>query len=152
MPKGRERRTLSGHSAEVDGVALSLNGMMAASTSQDRTLRVWSLTLGIQVRMFQDWETEIDSVPRTIRGREDYVQGVAFSADGRLAVSALIYSSLKVWDVLANQKLLTLNGHSGWIKGVALSADGRLAISASNDKTLVIWEMERPQIANSHRA
>jgi WD40 repeat protein len=77
----------------------------------------------------------------TLLGHSDCVNGVALSADGRLAVSASSDKTLKVWDVTTGHELRTLLGHDDCVNGVALSADGRLAVSASSDKTLKVWDV-----------
>jgi hypothetical protein len=79
---------------------------------------------------------------RTLMGHNGAVNGVALSADGRLAVSVSVSDSsrLKVWEIATGRELHTLTGHSERVWGVALSADGRLAVSASEDKTLKVWD------------
>ena len=67
---------------------------------------------------------------------------MALSGDGRLAVSASVDKTLKVWEVESGRELRTLAGHADWVYGVALSGDGRLAVSASSDQTLKVWEVE----------
>jgi Sec-independent protein secretion pathway component TatC len=52
LETGRELRTLSGHSGEVWGVAVSGDGRRAVSASSDRTLRVWDLETGAEVATF----------------------------------------------------------------------------------------------------
>jgi WD40 repeat protein len=84
---------------------------------------------------------ESPELMRTLIGHSDCVNGVALSADGRLAVSASSDKTLKVWDVATGHELRTLVGHSERVNGVALSADGRLAVSASQDKTLKVWDV-----------
>jgi WD40 repeat protein len=74
------------------------------------------------------------------------VEGVALSADGRLAISASIDilhrgDTLKIWDIPTGRELRTLAGDSGVVPCVALSADGRLAVSASPGETLKVWDV-----------
>jgi WD40 repeat protein len=119
---------LHGHSSAVKGVALSADGRLAVSASNDMTLKLWDLETGQELR--------------TLQGHSGRVNGVALSKDGRLAVSASDDDTLKVWDLETGQELRTLQGHSNWVKGVALSADGRLAVSASYDHILALWDLE----------
>src|SRR5215468_9521678 len=79
---------------------------------------------------------------RTLEGHADWVNGVAVSGDGRLAVSASADKTLKVWEVESGRLLRTLEGHADEVNGVAVSGDGRLAVSASDDQTLKVWEVE----------
>ena len=62
-------RTLTGHSAGVNDVAVSANGRCAVSASDDRTLKVWDLVAGALVTSFT-----CDEPPRCC----------AFAGDGRI--------------------------------------------------------------------
>ena len=71
------------------------------------------------------------------------VDGLAISADGRLAVSACSDKTLKVWDLVSGRALRTLRTLEGQyrnVEGLAMSADGRLAVSTS-DHTLKVWDL-----------
>ena len=126
-------RTLQGHAWGVNGVALSGDGRLAVSASNDNTLMVWEVESGRELRALQ--------------GHTGYVASVTLSRDGRLAVSAsggfpFSDDTLKVWDVQTGRELRTLKGHSDGVNGVALSGDERLAVSASADGTLKVWEVK----------
>jgi len=158
---GRELCTLAGHSDRVNGVALSADGRIAVSASEDETLKVWNLSelltgltksvkqAGVIGRKFSDHRelgaANLDNATsrklRTLQRHSDVVYDGALSADGRLAVSASVDKTLKVWDVATGRELHTLQRHSDVVCDVALSADGRLVVSASKDKTLKVWDV-----------
>ena len=121
-------RILKGHSHRVYGVAVSGDGRRAVSASGDKTLKVWDVESGRELR--------------TLHGHSAAVRGVAVSGDGRLAISASLDKTLKVWDVESGREHRTLHGHSAAVRGVAVSGDGRRAVSASEDKTLKVWDVE----------
>jgi WD40 repeat protein len=52
LERGRELRTLSGHSDWVRDVAVSGDGRRAVSASEDQTLKVWDLETGALVTTF----------------------------------------------------------------------------------------------------
>ena len=85
VESGRELRTLAGHTGWVTGVALSGDGRLAVSASEDQTLKVWEVESGRELR--------------TLQGHSSSVRGVALSRDGRLAVSASEDQTLKVWEL-----------------------------------------------------
>jgi len=125
-------RTLRGHyeasrTAEVLGIAVSEDGRIAVSAASDKTLKVWDLASGRELR--------------TLEGHSERVYCAALSGDGRLAVSASHDKTLKVWDLASGQELHTLRGHSGPVRAVAISHDGCIAVSASADKTLRVWDV-----------
>ncbi len=78
---GCELRTLKGHTDLVRGVALSPDGRLAVSASDDKTLKVWEVKTGRELR--------------TLKGHTSVVSAVALSADGRRAVSPSYDKTLK---------------------------------------------------------
>ncbi|MCU0545500.1 MAG: AAA family ATPase, partial [Oscillatoriaceae cyanobacterium Prado104] len=91
------------------------------------TLKVWDLTT--QKQLF------------TLEGHNDWVNAVAVTADGKLAISASSDNTLKVWDLTTGSLLFTLEGHSKSVNAVAVIADGKRAISGSLDKTIKVWDL-----------
>ncbi len=78
---------------------------------------------------------------RTLKGHSDEVNSVAFSPDGRLALSGSSDDTLKLWEVATGREVRTLAGHSASVFSVAFSPDGRLALSGSKDKTVRVWDV-----------
>jgi WD40 repeat protein len=171
VEKGHELEKLPGHDhRRISGVAVSADGAIAVSASDDKTLKVWDLKSGrerwtlrghdgevwdvavsadgkIAVSASKDttlrvWDLESGRERRTLKGDGSALHGVAVSADGKVAVSASRDKTLKVWAVENGEEQHTLEGHTGEVYGVAVSADGRLAVSASTDRTLKVWDLE----------
>ena len=131
-------RTFVGHTESVLSVALSADGRLALSGSDDMLLKVWEVATG--------------KCLRTFKGHTNSVNSVALSADGRLALSGASspiskYYSLKLWEVATGKCLRTFEGHTVSVHSVALSADGRRALSGagsiinSKDNSLKLWEV-----------
>ena len=74
---------------------------------------------------------------------------VAFSLDGRLALSGSNDSTLRLWEVETGRSLRVLEGHSASIWSVAFSPDGRLALSGSDDNTAAVGSGDRPFAART---
>ena len=163
------RHTLTGHSNAINGVAVTADGRRAVSAS-DKTLKVWDLESGEELRTLEShsgavysvtltgdgrrvvsgssdntlkvWDLESDDEPWTLEGHSGLVRSVALTGDGRRAVSGSSDNTLKVWDLESDDELWTLEGHSGGVNAVPLTRDGRRAISASYDNTLKVWDLE----------
>ena len=158
----------NGKRAQVRGVALSANGRLAVSASSDKTLKVWDVATGLELR--------------TLKGHSDWVNSVAVSDEGRLAVSASDDKTLKVWDISADFAAVTgfpvlsksmvqtgviasvddaevafagepyaRRGHTDAVNSVALNADGHLAVSASADGMLKVWDVASGRELHAHR-
>jgi WD40 repeat protein len=126
-PGGPLVRTLEGHSYGVKAVAITPDGRLAVSASEDRTLKVWELASG--------------GLERTLEGHSSRVTAVAITPEGLQAVSGSDDWTLKVWDLASGTLERTLQGHSGEVRAVAITPDGRKAVSASNDQTLKVWDL-----------
>ncbi len=74
-------------------------------------------------------------------GHSGKVNAVAFSPDGRYALSGGEDYVLKLWEVSSGMEIRTFRGHRNWVTSVAFSPDGKYALSGSRDNTLRLWDM-----------
>jgi WD40 repeat protein len=86
------------------------------------------------------WEVASGKEIRTFEGHSDTVNSVAFSADGRFALSGASDDTLKLWDVSTGNEVQTFVGHADSVYFVCFSPDGRFAVSESRDSTTRIWD------------
>jgi len=95
-------------------VAVTNEGARAISASNDRTLKVWDLETGEQIR--------------TLEGHTDWVRAVAVTNDGARAISASDDKTLKVWDLETGEVLGTFNGDSA-LYACSVSPDGNTIVA-----------------------
>src|SRR6478609_4720151 len=66
---------------------------------------------------------------RVLEGHSDRVLTVAFSSDGKRAVSGSQDRTVRLWNVGNGKELCRLEGHTSLVRSVCLSADGSRALS-----------------------
>jgi WD40 repeat protein len=122
----QEANRLEGHDGFVHSISLSLDGQTIASTSEDKTIKLWHRD-GKRLK--------------TLTGHNGSVTSVSFSPDGRTIVSGSEDKTIKLWDRDGN-KLNTLRGHRGSITSVSFSPDGQTIASSSDDTTIKLWHRD----------
>ncbi|MGH7201328.1 MAG: WD40 repeat domain-containing protein, partial [Planctomycetaceae bacterium] len=110
VPDGRERATLSGHTAAVRCLAWSPDGQWLASGSADSTVRIWN---GLS------YELEMTLTPGTA------VTALAFAPDNRNLVIGCEDGTATIWDLPTQQQRVTLAAHDGATLSLALSPDAK---------------------------
>lgn len=81
----------------------------------------------------------------TLGGLTGSVNGVAFSADGKLLATAAgepgLFGEAKLFDVATGKMLQTLVGHKDSLYAVAVSPDGKLVATGGYDQQIKLWEV-----------
>lgn len=86
---GQDLRVMEGHEDVVGQVAVSPNGLLLASLSEDNTIRLWVLASGVQLMRIDSWSYYL-----------------VFSPDGsRLFSLAAVSDELETWDTMSGSKL-----------------------------------------------
>lgn len=74
-------------------------------------------------------------------GHAGSVESVAFSPDGRWALSGSEDHTLRLWEVATGREVRTFAGHIGGVGAVAFSPDGKWILSGGTDGTLKLWDV-----------
>jgi WD40 repeat protein len=140
MPEGTHY-TLAGHTASVNGLAVSPDGLLLASGSLDKTVRLWRLPDG--------------KFLKTLTGHTDAVVGLALSpislpggTGGWLLASAGLDQTVRLWRVPEGKLLKTLEGHTDWVTRLAIRPDGQWLASASYDQTIRLWASDLARLCH----
>lgn len=104
-----------------------------------------ALAIRGRIRQIEEKAEQIGEVCR-FEGHEAAVVAVAFSPDGRIALSACSddgnHRAIRLWDLKTGKEIRRLDGHTGRVWGVAFSPDGKRILSCSQDKTVRMWNAE----------
>lgn len=95
-----------GHSGNVSSVAFSPDGKYILSGSDDKTLKLWDIETGKEIRTFA--------------GHANSITSVAFSPDGRYALSGSWDNTLKLWDIVTGNEIRTFKRAYIWGSGCRL--------------------------------
>jgi len=137
---GQLLHRLAGHLDWVVDVGINPNGDVGFTLSRDRTIILWDLQTGQQIRRFGS---------DLILGPE--LLSATFSPDGRYILSnngGMPLSNpdeeanLILWDVATGEPARTFRGHTGGVGGLAISPDGRRVLSGAFMGEMILWDME----------
>jgi WD40 repeat protein len=161
--------TLSGHAGSVAAVAVTPDGRWAVSASSDKTLKVWDLHTGAEIRtlsgqyrlgdmvvthdgrravssaartgILQVWDLKNGIEIQTLQGEGDWIRTVAVSPGAGVVVS-VSHGVIRVWDLEAGIEARAMPSHGGQVDAVAISPDGQRAVSGGHDGSLKVWDLE----------
>jgi WD40 repeat protein len=163
-------QVMRGHTDYVYCVALSNDGKIALSGSQDDPIHVWDVETGRCIKKLTGHEGRVKAIALSANGKtavsaswdktlrvwdmdngqclkviptfKDVISTMALSANGKIAITGSREGALRVWDIPTGKQIHLIETHSDYITAVTLSADGKTAVSADRNKQLKVWDVE----------
>jgi WD40 repeat protein len=122
-------RKLTGHAGPVrcltwtaDGARLAAGGGKPGEVGE---VKVWTVADG--------------AAAATMTEHRDVVEGVAFSADGEVVVSAGVDEKALAVQIATRKVVKALTDHTNRVVTVAVSPDGKYVLTGALDRTVKVW-------------
>jgi WD40 repeat protein/serine/threonine protein kinase/DNA-directed RNA polymerase specialized sigma24 family protein len=159
---GRER------SLTIWNVAFHPRGKQLATARGDRTVKIWDVASGRELRTIRDhqdrvycvayspdgsiaasadlggqiliWESESGRVVQRIKGKAS-VLSIAFHPTGRRLAAAADTQTVKIWDCSSGLPVQSLTSPNSMSLSVAFSSDGNRVATGNDDRTVRIWDV-----------
>src|SRR5581483_3403688 len=123
----------------VKSVGLNSTGTSVVSVSDDRTLKIWTISNSKQTQV----------KPET---RDSFFTCAVFCPHNKLVAAGLgrdlgetppfeKQGAVFIWDLDKTKHVVTLWGHTDYVTAVVFTPSGKELISASYDKTIRIWDL-----------
>ena len=123
---------LKGHRKTILDVGFSPSGRYMATSSMDRSIRLWDRT-GKLLASF-------------LAGHRDWIRSIAFQPDGTRLISGGDDGAIRVWDLTRGRRLQRFPAHQGWVLHLAFSIDGSLIATAGQDGMVLVWSTESLEV------
>ncbi|PAX59770.1 WD40 repeat domain-containing protein [Brunnivagina elsteri] len=120
QPK-RFKLTLSGHTEPVRAIAISANGQILASGSDDKTVKLWNPGTG--------------KLLHTLTGHGNNIKSVLVTPDGNTILSSSFDNTVKLWNSQTGKEIRTITEKSG-VRAILLTPDGQTLITANGNKKI----------------
>jgi WD40 repeat protein len=114
------------HSRRVTSLALSPDGKILLSGSEDKTVKLWQLDFGNNVE------------PMTLQGYGSGIADIAISADNQWFVTVGMEKNVRIRDLHSGKLIRSINNQSGALT-VAIAPDGHCLAVGSLDHKIRLW-------------
>ncbi|KAK3083461.1 hypothetical protein FSP39_023256 [Pinctada imbricata] len=164
-----DSKLLLGHSGPVYAARFSRDRKYLISSSEDGTVRLWSLftwtnlvcykghnhpvwdvefspyghyfvSVG-QDRVARLWSTDHHQPLRMFAGHLSDVDCVKFHPNSNYVVTGSSDRTIRLWDILNGNCVRLLTGHKGSVQVLAFTPDGRFLASAGVDCMVLLWDI-----------
>ena len=120
---------LGKHEERVNCVAFHPLGHYLASSSHDKTWRLWNIEMKKEL-MVQE-------------GHDTAIMPLAFQTDGALLASGDLNGVGRIWDLRTGRSIFNLLGHVKRIISMAFFPNGYQLATGSDDNSIRIWDLRK---------
>jgi WD40 repeat protein/uncharacterized caspase-like protein len=138
---GNRLKTFRGHSEDIESLAFSPDSTVLASSSNDRTIRLWS--------------TETDKEPTVINTKSP-VRAIAFDRGGKTLVGIGEDEIVRLWDVASGQLRRELKAPPNrslssysWARWIGFSSDEKKILSFNSEYVFRVWDVESGRLEDT---
>lgn len=133
----KEAAILTCHTDRIFTLAITPDGLYAASGSSDNTIKIWNL--------------RSNQLEATLQGHTRPLICLRTVPNSTILLSSSHDRTIRIWDILTHTNLGVLRGHEDSVSALAVSRDGSIIVSGGYDGMLRIWNLRDRSIINSAR-
>lgn len=130
-----ERFNLVGHGDAVMWVGQSPDGQVLATSSWDKTVRLWSPEDGSPVKILQ--------------GSTGQSWTACFSRDSQFIAAGSGDKHVRIWKIATGELVHTLGGHTGWIRSLQFNAEGKYLVAGGEGGAVKVYDVATGETVQS---
>ena len=115
-----------------------------ATGGYDKLVMLWNPAevrpVDIGKRLDGQPDATLNAIP--LAGHDGPVRAVAFSPNGKLALSGSEDNTIRVWDIATGEGVKTLRGHGSSVRSCVFSPDGQWVLSGGDDESVRLWNVQ----------
>ena len=134
-------RLFTGHTSDVTAVCWHENATLVASSSDDKTARLWDIRSGKCVRLFVGSPSPLSCVA--------LASTATTAGTASLLAAGTDAGSICLWDVGTGKHMAVMNGHTDTVHSVAFNSDSAALVSGGADCALRVFDINFAVTAQS---
>ncbi len=163
-------RNFIGHNSGVNSVATSPDGNYIVSGGNDKLVRLWKASTGVEIQCFKGHKSGINFVTISPDGnyiisisndytvkiwninigleiqssylKNQFIKKVIFLPNSSQILTGNSEGVIKLWEINTGKEISRYEGHKRSIYSLAISPNGNYFLSGSDDKTLKLWNLK----------
>ncbi|MEL7001608.1 MAG: caspase family protein [Bacteroidota bacterium] len=126
-----------GHYATIKSVAFTPDGKYLLTGSRDKTIKLWEIASGRELRTFF--------------GHTSTINDISVSSDGKFFISSSADQTAKMWEITTGKLIKSFNGHNDYLTSVDISNDNKLLLTSGFDTQAYLWDISSSQVIDTFK-